>query len=75
MWIETKVTKETWQALKSAMPTTNQDDKDDDDRSHTHTHTHTHTPVSYTHLDVYKRQIFGAMLKFLRVKDFSGTLL
>ena len=22
----------------------------------THTHTHTHTPVSYTHLDVYKRQ-------------------
>ena len=23
----------------------------------THTHTHTHTPVSYTHLDVYKRQI------------------
>ena len=23
---------------------------------HTHTHTHTHTPVSYTHLDVYKRQ-------------------
>ena len=22
------------------------------------THTHTHTPVSYTHLDVYKRQIF-----------------
>ena len=21
-----------------------------------HTHTHTHTPVSYTHLDVYKRQ-------------------
>ena len=24
--------------------------------AHTHTHTHTHTPVSYTHLDVYKRQ-------------------
>ena len=24
----------------------------------THTHTHTHTPVSYTHLDVYKRQDF-----------------
>ena len=23
----------------------------------THTHTHTHTPVSYTHLDVYKRQV------------------
>ena len=22
-----------------------------------HTHTHTHTPVSYTHLDVYKRQV------------------
>ena len=21
-------------------------------------HTHTHTPVSYTHLDVYKRQAF-----------------
>ena len=21
-----------------------------------YTHTHTHTPVSYTHLDVYKRQ-------------------
>ena len=26
------------------------------DSSHTHTLTHTHTPVSYTHLDVYKRQ-------------------
>ena len=26
-------------------------------RAYTHTHTHhTHTPVSYTHLDVYKRQ-------------------
>ena len=25
-------------------------------QSKTHTHTHTHTPVSYTHLDVYKRQ-------------------
>ena len=25
-------------------------------RHATHTHTHTHTPVSYTHLDVYKRQ-------------------
>ena len=27
--------------------------------THTHTHTHTHsvTTVSYTHLDVYKRQI------------------
>ena len=25
-------------------------------RTCTHTHTHTHTPVSYTHLDVYKRQ-------------------
>ena len=25
-------------------------------QTHTHTHTHTHTPVSYTHLDVYKRQ-------------------
>ena len=23
---------------------------------HVHTHKHTHTPVSYTHLDVYKRQ-------------------
>ena len=22
-----------------------------------HAHTHTHTPVSYTHLDVYKRQV------------------
>ena len=26
-------------------------------RARTHTHTHTHTPVSYTHLDVYKRQV------------------
>ena len=25
----------------------------------THTHTHTHTPVSYTHLDVYKRQFYN----------------
>ena len=24
-----------------------------------HTHTHTHTPVSYTHLDVYKRQVLA----------------
>ena len=27
------------------------------------THTHTHTPVSYTHLDVYKRQ--GLSLAFI----------
>ena len=29
--------------------------------THTHTHTHTHTPVSYTHLDVYKRQTFSSL--------------
>ena len=23
-----------------------------------YTHAHTHTPVSYTHLDVYKRQVY-----------------
>ena len=28
-----------------------------------HTHTHTHTPVSYTHLDVYKRQIENTLVK------------
>ena len=30
--------------------------------THTHTHTHTHTPVSYTHLDVYKRQMLNYIL-------------
>ena len=31
---------------------------------HTHTHTHTHTqiPVSYTHLDVYKRQVLYILI-------------
>ena len=36
-------------------------DRQTDTQTHTDTdtdtHTHTHTPVSYTHLDVYKRQI------------------
>ena len=31
--------------------------------SNGHTHTHTHTPVSYTHLDVYKRQTYDAILE------------
>ena len=34
----------------------------------THTHTHTHTPVSYTHLDVYKRQVFYGKAIF---RDFN----
>ena len=32
-----------------------------------HTHTHTHTPVSYTHLDVYKRQTIHIMRIFVRM--------
>ena len=32
--------------------------------THTHTHTHTHIPVSYTHLDVYKRQILDRSFSF-----------
>ena len=34
------------------------------------THTHTHTPVSYTHLDVYKRQGFQFLKdKFSNISD------
>ena len=39
-------------------------------RMHTHTHTHTHTPVSYTHLDVYKRQQVG-LLKQKHIHSIS----
>ena len=35
--------------------------------SHTHTHTHTHTPVSYTHLDVYKRQFTYYMSAYIKI--------
>ena len=37
-----------------------------------YTHTHTHTPVSYTHLDVYKRQVLYTrlMVAFMDLTTF-----
>ena len=38
--------------------------------THTDPRAHTHTPVSYTHLDVYKRQVYrtGILIQFCRVR-------
>ena len=30
-------------------------------------------PVSYTHLDVYKRQLCGILIRFLRLAQFMGS--
>ena len=39
----------------------------------THTHTHTHTPVSYTHLDVYKRQHNSKLSNVFRFAAFVNS--